>query len=367
MQRKKGDGSFRRLPNNSFEYAISVGNDIYGSRQRKFFYGKTEAECRKKYKDFMKGGDKQQIKAREYSLSKWLDEWLKIYKAKNVQASTYNEYVYLASHAKRHKIGGMKLSQIKPIHVTEFFTSLINYSHSIRKRMRFLLNAAFECAIDNDFCAKNPVRRAEIARKPQPEKEAFTEDEARTIIEFAKTDELFGVPIYILLNTGIRSGEMRALTTDKIDFENGVIAIDKAVKETGELGLPKNGKPRYIPIEDEVTAFLSDRIDRDAKYLIGDSYYVSKDGFRGRYEWFFKRLNLFLESNGKKPIKIKSPHSTRHTFGTLRQKSGMPIAMVSALLGHQSTEVTDKYTHLSDVTTLSEAVRKYPFIKPMAE
>jgi site-specific recombinase XerD len=45
----------------------------------------------------------------------------------------------------------------------------------------------------------------------------------------------------------------------------------------------------------------------------------------------------------------------------------MPIAMVAELLGHSSIEMTDKYTHLGDVATLSEAVRKYPFLKPMAE
>jgi hypothetical protein len=62
MQRKKGDGSFRKLPNNSFEFTVSVGTDVYGNRQRKFFYGKTETECRKKYKEFMKNGEKQQGK-----------------------------------------------------------------------------------------------------------------------------------------------------------------------------------------------------------------------------------------------------------------------------------------------------------------
>ena len=81
-------------------------------------------------------------------------------------------------------------------------------------------------------------RRAEIAKKSQPEKEAFTESDVRTIIDFSKTDELFGITMYIMFNTGIRGGEMRALTVDRIDFENGVITIDRAIKRTGELGNP---------------------------------------------------------------------------------------------------------------------------------
>jgi site-specific recombinase XerD len=73
-------------------------------------------------------------------------------------------------------------------------------------------------------------------------------------------------------------------------------------------------------------------------------------------------MNKFLEESGQTPIPFKSAHATRHTFGTIRQKNGMPIAMVAALLGHHSTEVTDKYTHVGDVATLTEAVKKYEFL-----
>jgi integrase len=261
----------------------------------------------------------------------------------------------------------MKLSQVKSLHITEFFTSIMEYSHNFRKKTRFLLNGAFETAIDNDYCTKNPVRRAEIARKAEPEKEPFTENEARTIIEFAKTDETFGLPVYIMLNTGIRSQELRALSVDKIDLENGIITIDCAVKRTGILGKPKNGKARQIPLEKDVAEFLRANINRDVKYIVGGSDYVTSSALRCYYKAFFKRMNEFLMSRGKNAIPIRSPHSCRHTFGTIRQKNGMPITMVAELLGHSSTVMTEKYTHLGDIATLSEAVRKYTFITPLAE
>jgi len=366
MQRKKGDGSFKKLPNGTIEFTVSVGCDIYGKRKRKKFYGKTEAECRKNYKEYIKGGEKEQSNSKEYTLSRWLDTWLKTYKEKKVEASTYKDYVYLLNHVKKHKIGGMKLSQVKSLHITEFFTSIMNYSHDVRKKTRFLLNGAFECAIDNDFCSKNPVRRAEIARKAETEKEAFTESEAKTIIEFAKTDEIFGIPVYIMLNTGIRSQEMRALTVDKIDFENGIITIDCAVKRTGILGKPKNGKTRYIPLKEDVLEFLREKINRNAKYIVGDSHFVTSSALRCYYEAFFTRMNAFLEIAGKKPVPLRSPHTTRHTTGTLWQKNGMPIAMVMELLGHSSLTMTEKYTHLGDIRVLADAVKKYNFINPLA-
>jgi integrase len=325
MQRKKGDGSFKKFPNGTIEFTVSVGCDLYGKRKRKKFYGSTETECRTKYKEFIKGGEKQPIKTKEHTLSSWLDEWLRIYKENKVEGSTYKDYVYLVTHISKHKIGNIKLSQVKSLHVTEFFTSIIDYSHSFRKRMKFLLNGAFESAIDNDFCTKNPVRHAEIAKKSQTEKEPFTEDEARTIIEFAKTDEIFGIPVYIMLNTGIRSQEMRALMVDRIDFVNGIVTIDKAVKRTGELGKPKNGKTRYIPLKPEVLEFLREKINPKTKYILGDSDYVTASALRCYYAAFIKRLNDFLAEKGEKPIPVRSPHILRHTCGTLLQKNGIPM------------------------------------------
>jgi len=358
MKNKKGAGSFTKLPNGTFEFTVSVGNDEFGKRKRKKFYGKTEGERRKKYKDFIKEGEPKRFK--EHTLASWLDEWLPTYKANKVEGSTYKDYQYLASHAKQNRIGGMKLTAVKPIHITEFFTDIIDYSQSFRKRSKFLLNAAFECALDNDFCDRNPVRRAEIASKTQGEKEPYTESEASIIAAFAKTDELFGVAMYIMLNTGVRAGEMRAMQVRNIDLVNGIVHINQAVKRTGELGLPKNNKTRFIPLEDEAVAFLQSQLENKSGYIIGGDDYVTHSGFRGRYEWFFDRLNRNLTESGENPLEVRSPHILRHTFSTLRQKHGMPLAMVSALLGHATVAMTCNYTHFNDVETLSEGVRKYP-------
>jgi integrase len=260
----------------------------------------------------------------------------------------------------------MRLTKIKPLHVTQYFSDKSEMSNSFLKRSKFLLNASFEAAIDNDLCGRNPARNIKLAMKPQTEKEVFTDDETRAIIEFAKTDRLFGVPIYIMFNTGIRSGEMRGMTTEQLDFTKGFIKIDRAIKHTEEIGLPKNNKTRYVPLDDEVIEFLSANIDMSVKYLVGNKHYVSRAGFRSRYQHFFNRLNKHLADNGKEPISYKSAHSTRHTFASIRQKNGMPVAILMEIMGHSSREMTDHYTHVGDIATLSEAVRKYRFLDESA-
>jgi integrase len=366
MKNKKGTGSYKKLSNGTIEYTVSVGYTDSGKRERKKFYGRTENECRKKYREFIKEGEKPKEKTVEHTLSQWIAVWLTTYKQGRVEDSTYSDYSYLANHVENHDVGSMKLTAIKPIHVTGFFSDKSELSHSFHKRVKYLLTAAFEAALDNELCNRNPVRKAEAIKKVQPEKEAFTESEVREIIDFAKTDKLFGLPIYIMLNSGIRSGEMRVLTSRKFDFTSGVLTIDKAIKRTEEIGLPKNNKTRYIPICVEVAEFLKTKLQDESGYIVGGNSYVSRAGFRSRYQHFFNRLNKHLESNGKEPIPYKSPHAMRHSYGILCQKSGVPVGVVSAILGHASLETTDKYTHLSDISTLTEAIAKSPLQKILA-
>lgn len=356
--RKDGDGTFRKKPNGSIEYMVSYGNDIYGKRIRKSFSGKTEAECRRKAKEYEKELHSNKATLIECTLSEWLDTWIDTYKSKTVQPSTYKEYKYIIEIIKGHQISQMKLNNIKPIHITDFFNSKTDYSKTIIKKLRFVLNGAFETGIDNDLCYKNPVRRASIPNKQQKEKTAYSPDEIQIIHNFALTDELFGLPMLILLHTGIRSGELRALRYSDIDLSARCIHIRRSIKKDDTIGPPKNGKPRCVPLDIDFAETLKSMItseDKSELYIIGDeSDYTTASGLRSRYQAFFHRLN----KSAKNQIEMKPPHCIRHTYSTDMQRAGVPIAIVSAILGHSSTDVTDRYTHLDNIEDLRNAVDK---------
>lgn len=78
-------------------------------------------------------------------------------------------------------------------------------------------------------------------------------------LKFCKNDDTFGLPIIILLSTGIRSGELRALSPGKFDFKRCCVLIDSAVKRDGTIGPPKNGKERIVPINKNVMTFIEEK------------------------------------------------------------------------------------------------------------
>lgn len=365
-RRDSGDGTFRELPNGTLEYTISYGYDAYGRRQRKRFYGKNPAECRRKSKDFLKGVGSKKNAVTDYTLGKWLDRWLASYRGKRIpagerqiQQSTLDEYKKYAGMIKKHKIANVLLTNIKPIMISDFLADdLEKYSHTVIKKTRFLLNAAFEVAIENDFCYKNPMRTAAIPQKAPGEKKAFTDIESTVITEFACHDREFGASMLLLLHAGLRSEELRAI--GPCDIVGRIVTIDKAVKEGGNLGLPKNGRPRVVPLPADIVESLHRCIDQSDKYLLGGDEFLTKDKLRSRYDAFFRRLNKHLESQKQKPIKRLPPHCCRHTYATQLRRKGVPLEIVSALLGHSELSVTDGYTHLNEVDDLIKALDSQP-------
>jgi len=356
MKRSQGDGSFRILPNGTIEYAVSMGTDLYGAPTRKRFYGFTQSDCRRKYQDYLKDIGAQRKAVSDYTLGQWLDEWLKSYKGKRIaagenqiQQSTLDEYQRIADRIKKYKIASIRLTDVKPMMVSDLFNNLSVYSHTVIKKTRFLLNAAFNDAINNDLCYKNPILSTAIPQKAPGEKKVFSNSAVTAMTEFAKTDE-FGAAMLLLLYAGLRSQELRAIGAK--DINGRIVTIDKAIKETGELGVTKNRKPRIVPLPKDIII----NCDPDCIYILGGNKYISKDALRSAYAGFFRRLNLLRESIGCDKIEPLPPHCCRHTYATRLRRNNVQKEIVSYLMGHNEEIVTQGYTHLDSIADLIKAI-----------
>lgn len=353
-RRKKGDGSFTRKSNGTISYRIDYGYDeLTGKRIRKTFTGKTEKECRKKARDYEKGLENQEIVYTTRTLGEWLMEWLEVYKEKSVSPATYSNYLFNAKIICADSLAQFELIDIKPIHIQKFYQRNHQYSKSVLDKLRFLLQAAFESAIDNDLCYKNPAKHVLLPPKKTHEKNPFSEQEIKTIIKYAPYDS-FGFAIIILLMTGLRSGELRALLTTDIDLTNRIITINKAINRDQQIALPKNKKSRHVPISNELYQWLIKSV-RPGTYVLGGNTFLTKDGFESRYKTFFRHLNQWCEENHLEPVVYKPPHTTRHTYASILVKQNIHMKIIQIILGHSDIEMSAHYSH-ADLETLRQAV-----------
>lgn len=362
-RRPKGSGTVRKLGNGTVEYIVSIGTNAYGERVFERFYGSSEADCIRKYRQRLKEiGERKKSLGTEYTLGQWLDRWLESYTGKRIARgekqiaqSTIDEYKKLAARIKKYKISKLKLTDIKPLILKDFFfKDLSGYGYSTVKKTRFLLNAAFEEAIDNDFCFKNPMKNIAIPQIPPQEKVPFDRSEVMAIYRHAVTGDEFGLCMLILLGTGVRPQEFRALKGTDFDLDRLSLTISRAIKETGEEGVTKTRKPRIIPIQPSLARHLRSKISKD--YIFGGEHFAARDTFRSSYEAFFNRMNKQRAKQGKPPLKVLPPQSCRHTYSTELQARGVPIEIVSSLLGHSNLKTTEGYTHLNNIDVLRAAI-----------
>ena len=142
--------------------------------------------------------------------------------------------------------------------------------------------------------------------------------------------------VRISLNTGMRLGEIFALTWDCVDLDRKVIVA----------GNQERGRSRVIPIGDDLYGPLT----RWPKHI--KSEYVLW-GFRGVTPRLKEQFDQVLAKCGISDFTL---YDLRHTFASHLALSGVPLDTVGILLGHTSRKMTARYVHLTS-DYLAEAVR----------
>lgn len=171
-----------------------------------------------------------------------------------------------------------------------------------------------------------------------------------------------GYSIILLMYTGMRVGEMLALTWDDIDFENKTITVNKnavAATEDGERKMnvqdsTKTKKStRIIPMTSKAMEAL-----RYIKNITGCNDYVisSKNNKLIHPENINRMFHSILVNVGIMKPKVErrvddvsyGVHTLRHTFASLLFKNNCEIKVISEILGHADTKITENiYIHLS--------------------
>ena len=267
-------------------------------------------------------------------------------------------------------IGHLKIQDLRYAHISQHHSKIRESGNhktggplaetSVRKHQSFL-KRALDYAIDSDMLENNPAipkvkkpsKRSAGANKRKRDIKALTRDEFARLIEAVKDQEW--EPIFYLAGyTGLRRGELMALTWADIDFENQTISVVKATKENS-LGIiegdPKtDGSIRDVYNGTSAIEVLQDlKKDQKEKFKItgrsqkpGTKIFERADGSvprLGSVTHAFKRecKKLGIDCN---------LHGARHTTASMMLARGVDIATISKRLGHSSVAFTaSTYLH----------------------
>ena len=151
-------------------------------------------------------------------------------------------------------------------------------------------------------------------------------NEITTILEKIKNNTVRNIAIF-QLHTGLRIGEVLALTPNDVDFKNKTITVNKTKLTNGEVSSPKTlTSIRTIEISDFIAKLLFDYIS-NKRFIFNISY---------------KTITRHLQ-----PLNINS-HIFRHTHVALLIEENIPIKVISQRLGHSDINTTlSIYTHVT--------------------
>lgn len=299
--------------------------------------------------DYFQGG--KTIMVTEKNISQIADLW-KEEKRQFVKKSTFAAYSLIVETHLQPAFGN--LTAVTEKDVQDFVLQKLNggLSQKTIKDMLIVLRMILKFGAKKNYCVYAPVDVIFPTDRERQELEVLSIANQKKIMRFVEDNFTFrNLGIFICLSTGIRIGEICALTWDDIDTENGVIHIRKTIQR---IYIRENGiKKTELLIDTPKTAtsmrdipMIKDlyEILKPLKKVVNNDYFVLTNEATPTeprtYRNYYKKL---LDKLGIPPIKF---HGLRHSFATRCIESKCDYKTVSVILGHSNISTTlNLYVH----------------------
>lgn len=251
-------------------------------------------------------------------------------------SSTIKQYESVLGGFKRHI--NKEMMKVVKVDVVEY----LNYSKFEKKLKKSTVTTIFNTIksfysylYENGLISDNPTKNIKNLKREKREPVYLTIDEVERLIAsiFDKRDKLI---VQILYSTGVRVSELTSIRVKDVSFNRGLIKV-----------FGKGSKERYVIVPENIL--------NDLKKYIEDKGFKDND----RIFSLTPRMVQYIVKFHARRAGIKkdvTPHKLRHTFATHLIHNKADIRAVQKLLGHESLNVTEIYTHY-DIEDLKKVIK----------
>lgn len=369
LNKELGKGLYRRSNGKISARFTSIS----GKRIEKYFDNEKDAKEwleEAKYKD-RHGGI---VLPSDMSVDAWFDFFIEEIKKPTVRPNTWRNYIERYKQNIKPYIGGMNIGRVTELNCIHILNKMTDdYKNSTIYQTYITMNCMFRSAVRYKHIAVNPVCFKEKGIPKSKRADADTKIRFLSIEEqkkFLKAAEgTSNYPQYrLILETGLRSGEVIGLKWSDIDFEKRTISVNRSLEyrystKEWKWGEPKNRSYRAIPMTDVCYQLLcevrekqkcSDVVIADEQFK--DLVFINRKGLPTKNSAYDTTLFKLADKAG---IERFSMHPLRHTFATRCIEAGMRPKTLQILLGHKSLSVTmQTYVHVT-MEAKAEEMQKF--------
>ncbi len=323
-----------------------------GRRKDRMFLGTkaeakvVEAEMRLEFE----AGDPVEIPTTAPTFSSFCVSQYRRHAETHLKSSTWRNREYQLARLMVH-FGQLRLTAFTVDRVEKFKT------HRLREGIRpsainddlKVLRTVLQYAMDLGFPCTIPKWK-KLPERGRARVQAWTEEEVTRLLSACEEHSPDILPLVVfLVNTGCRKGEAIALRAENVDLETGVIHIGPT-----DDWSPKNNKARQVPVNAALRPWLAP--ERLGKVW---AFPCRSTGKRWAL-WPDRKFKRAVDKAGLEG----GPHRLRHTYATHLVRATGDLFLVSRVLGHSHTRVTELYSHLlpGHLARAGEAVQFDPAV-----
>lgn len=323
----------------------------------------------------------------DMTVDSWFEFWLN-HLVSDLAPNTLRNYNERYKQNIQPVIGSIRLVDVKPLHCKMVFNRMeATYAGSTIRQTYICMGTMFKAALMNDLITKHPMDGVRFNKPIRASNDIkfLTVTEQERFLEVASRSHNY-LQYALILETGLRTGELIALTWDSIDFDRRTLTVSKTLEfrhgqKEWRAGPPKTQHSyRTIPLTNRACEILreahalwekgkkSDKLDTTLPYMdrqtgqekklrLSDLVFINwRTGEPAKNSSYDTHLYKLCNEAG---IKRFSMHALRHTYATRAIESGMQPKVLQKLLGHGSIKTTmDRYVHVTD-ETMSQAIEQF--------